>query len=184
MPMPLPSTPNIPNIAALQAYMRAERVGMWLIYDFRGSSGVLARLLPPLAGTKRWTTRRVLLAIPIGMSLYFIFGICLYVMAYFISPVKGALFIGAPLLTLAGFALPFFTDGWPLSASYFGLAISVYYVAAIGIFLAASVLRSKRAHAVLTKAIERVDPTFAMRVQKVSMVLFTVSTGLMQAYTF
>ena len=52
------------NLADLQAFMRDQRIGLWLVYDFRGSSSVLARLLPPPAGSRRWTTRRVLLAIP------------------------------------------------------------------------------------------------------------------------
>lgn len=44
--------------------MRERSIGAWLVYDFRGSSGVMARLLPPAAATKRWTTRRVVLVIP------------------------------------------------------------------------------------------------------------------------
>lgn len=44
--------------------MRARSIDAWLVYDFRGSSAVLARLLPPAEGAKRWTTRRVLLLIP------------------------------------------------------------------------------------------------------------------------
>lgn len=43
--------------------MRQRGVDLWLVYDFRGSSAVLPRLLPSPSG-KRWTTRRVLLAVP------------------------------------------------------------------------------------------------------------------------
>lgn len=53
------------DLAGLQAEMRAQGIGLWIVYDFRGSSGVFDRLLPPHpASAKRWTTRRVYLAIP------------------------------------------------------------------------------------------------------------------------
>ncbi len=53
------------TLADLQAHMREARIGAWLVYDFRGSSSILPRLLPPPAGqSKRWTTRRVMLCVP------------------------------------------------------------------------------------------------------------------------
>ena len=48
------------DLTALQAFMRESRIDAWLVHDFRGSSAVLARLLPG----KRWTTRRLTLHIP------------------------------------------------------------------------------------------------------------------------
>jgi len=53
--------------SAIQAFMKSSRIHGWLIHDFRGSSSVLARLLPASAGgesEKRWTTRRVDFFIP------------------------------------------------------------------------------------------------------------------------
>jgi Xaa-Pro dipeptidase len=57
--------------ASLQRFMREQGIDAWVVYDFRGSSSVLPRLLPrtPAAADggsagRRWTTRRVLLAIP------------------------------------------------------------------------------------------------------------------------
>ncbi len=54
------------QLAAAQMYMSRPDVALdgWLIYDFRGSNALLTRLLPPEAGAKRWTTRRVALYIP------------------------------------------------------------------------------------------------------------------------
>lgn len=48
------------DLKALQAFMRDRRVDAWLVYDFRGSNPVLARLVP--MGTH--LTRRALLLIP------------------------------------------------------------------------------------------------------------------------
>lgn len=48
------------NLDRIRRHMATERLDGWLIYDFRGSSPVLSRLL----GKKRWTTRRVYLFIP------------------------------------------------------------------------------------------------------------------------
>ncbi len=50
------------NIASVQDYMRAQGIGGWLVYDFRGSNPVLQQLL----GGKRWTTRRAVLWVPIS----------------------------------------------------------------------------------------------------------------------
>lgn len=44
----------------VQAYMKQQGVGAWLVYDFRGSNPIL----PQLLGGKRWTTRRAALWIP------------------------------------------------------------------------------------------------------------------------
>jgi Xaa-Pro aminopeptidase len=44
----------------VQAYMKQQGVGGWLVYDFRGSNPIL----PQLLGGKRWTTRRAALWIP------------------------------------------------------------------------------------------------------------------------
>lgn len=51
---------NATSFAAVQAYMREQRIDGWLIHDFRGSNQVLSRLLPG----KRHLTRRVELFIP------------------------------------------------------------------------------------------------------------------------
>ena len=48
------------NLQALQSFMRDQRIDAWLIYDFRGSNPVLARLVT--MGTH--LTRRALLLIP------------------------------------------------------------------------------------------------------------------------
>ncbi|MDX2117790.1 MAG: M24 family metallopeptidase [Planctomycetota bacterium] len=48
------------NLAQVQSFMRERGIDAWLIYDFRASNAVLARVLPG----KRWTTRRVYLWIP------------------------------------------------------------------------------------------------------------------------
>lgn len=48
------------NFSAVQQYMRDERIDGWLVYDFRGSNAVFARLLPG----PRHTTRRAYLFIP------------------------------------------------------------------------------------------------------------------------
>lgn len=48
------------NFDQVQLFMREQRIGGWLIHDFRGNNAVLARIL---AG-KRWTTRRAALFIP------------------------------------------------------------------------------------------------------------------------
>ncbi len=48
------------NLPELQSFMRQQKIDAWVLYDFRGSNFVLARLL---AG-KRWTTRRVYLVVP------------------------------------------------------------------------------------------------------------------------
>jgi Xaa-Pro dipeptidase len=50
------------NTALIQARMREEGVGGWLVHDFRGSNPVLERLLPG----RRWTTRRAVLMIPLS----------------------------------------------------------------------------------------------------------------------
>lgn len=48
------------NLDEVQSFMRERGIDAWLIYDFRGSNAVLARVLPG----KRWTTRRVYVWIP------------------------------------------------------------------------------------------------------------------------
>ncbi len=48
------------NLGEVQSFMRERGIDAWLIYDFRASNAVLARVLPG----KRWTTRRVYLWIP------------------------------------------------------------------------------------------------------------------------
>lgn len=48
----------------IQSALRAAHIDAWLVYDFRGSNQLLARLLPAPPGTKRFLTRRVLLLIP------------------------------------------------------------------------------------------------------------------------
>jgi len=51
----------------IQAHLRREKLDGWLIYDFRGSSLSLARLLPAPGGSgakKRFTTRRMFVHIP------------------------------------------------------------------------------------------------------------------------
>lgn len=52
-----------PSLEAAAEFLDSTGVNSWLVYDFRGSSGILPRLLPPKS-TKRWTTRRVLLVVP------------------------------------------------------------------------------------------------------------------------
>lgn len=49
---------------AVREAMREEKIAGWLVHDFRGSNPILARLLPPPAGAKRWTTRRAVLWVP------------------------------------------------------------------------------------------------------------------------
>jgi Xaa-Pro dipeptidase len=52
----------------LQRYMADQRIGGWLVWDFRGSNNVLARLLPLPANHptgRRFTTRRAALWIPV-----------------------------------------------------------------------------------------------------------------------
>jgi Xaa-Pro aminopeptidase len=54
-------------ITDIQAHLRREKLDGWLIYDFRGSSLSLARLLPAPGGAsakKRFTTRRMFVHIP------------------------------------------------------------------------------------------------------------------------
>lgn len=48
------------ELASLQAYMNDQRIDGWLLYDFRGSNPVFARMMPPLGHT----TRRAFLWIP------------------------------------------------------------------------------------------------------------------------
>jgi Xaa-Pro dipeptidase len=48
------------NLDHVQSFMREQRIGGWLLHDFRGNNAVLARVLPG----KRWTTRRTVLFIP------------------------------------------------------------------------------------------------------------------------
>jgi Xaa-Pro dipeptidase len=48
------------NLAHVQSCLRQQKLGGWLVHDFRGNNPTLARLLPG----KRWTTRRVDLFIP------------------------------------------------------------------------------------------------------------------------
>ena len=51
----------------LQRYMAAQRIGGWLVWDFRGSNTTLARLLPLAQNHptgRRFTTRRAVLWIP------------------------------------------------------------------------------------------------------------------------
>lgn len=48
------------NLAAVQQYLREQRIDAWLIYDFRGSNHYFGRLAPE----KKWTTRRAWLFIP------------------------------------------------------------------------------------------------------------------------
>ena len=55
------------NLHELQKYMADQRIGGWLVWDFRGSNNVLARLLPLPANHptgRRFTTRRAALWIP------------------------------------------------------------------------------------------------------------------------
>jgi Xaa-Pro aminopeptidase len=57
----------IMRLSDLQAYMQDQRIGGWLVWDFRGSNATLARLLPLPKGHatgKRHTTRRACLWIP------------------------------------------------------------------------------------------------------------------------
>jgi Xaa-Pro aminopeptidase len=49
--------------AGIQAFMREQRIDGWLVFDFRGSNQVLARLIPAPGG-KRKTTRRAALFVP------------------------------------------------------------------------------------------------------------------------
>jgi Xaa-Pro dipeptidase len=51
-------------LSKLQSLLAAHHLSGYLVTDFRGSSLTLPRLLPPAASEKRWTTRRVGLAIP------------------------------------------------------------------------------------------------------------------------
>lgn len=48
------------DLAAVQEFMRDQRIDAWLLYDYRGNNPILAQLLPG----KRWTTRRAVLHIP------------------------------------------------------------------------------------------------------------------------
>ena len=48
----------------IQAFMKDQRIDGWLVFDFRGSNQVLARLIPAPAGTKRKTSRRAALFVP------------------------------------------------------------------------------------------------------------------------
>lgn len=52
------------DLPGVQAFMREQRIDGWLVYDFRGSSAVFARLLPDPGPTPRHTTRRAFLYIP------------------------------------------------------------------------------------------------------------------------
>lgn len=60
------------RLADVQAYMREQNIGGWLVHDFRGSNAVLARLLPPdpahNPSGKRFLTRRADLWIPASGS--------------------------------------------------------------------------------------------------------------------
>ena len=47
-----------------QSWMAEHGVDAWLITDFRASSSSFPRLVPPLPGQRRWTTRRVAMVIP------------------------------------------------------------------------------------------------------------------------
>lgn len=52
------------TLTDIQSHLRREKLDGWLIYDFRGSSLSLARLLPAPGGKKRFTTRRMFVHIP------------------------------------------------------------------------------------------------------------------------
>lgn len=52
------------DTARIQSILRDQRIDAWLVYDFRASSAVFARLLPPPEGHRRFTTRRLFLVIP------------------------------------------------------------------------------------------------------------------------
>lgn len=71
-------TPDSPALPPIEDFMRARGIDAWVIYDFRGSNPILARLLPhrphrapagtgtPPAASRRWTTRRAWLVIRPG----------------------------------------------------------------------------------------------------------------------
>lgn len=48
------------NLAAIQSFMAEQKLDAWVVYDFRGNSGVFALLVPG----KKFTTRRIYLVIP------------------------------------------------------------------------------------------------------------------------
>ncbi len=50
------------NLAEIQSQLQAQRLDAWLVYDFRGSNQVFARLFP--SNKKRHLTRRVFLIVP------------------------------------------------------------------------------------------------------------------------
>ncbi len=50
------------SVASVQEYMRANRIDAWLVYDFRGSNGVLNLLMP--LGQGKHSSRRAGLLIP------------------------------------------------------------------------------------------------------------------------
>jgi len=50
------------NVSEIQACLRDQHLDAWLVYDFRGSNPVLARLFP--SEKKRHLTRRVFLLVP------------------------------------------------------------------------------------------------------------------------
>lgn len=52
------------TLAQLASQLASLGLDGYLVTDFRGSSLTLPRLVPPVAGEKRWTTRRVGLLIP------------------------------------------------------------------------------------------------------------------------
>jgi Xaa-Pro aminopeptidase len=50
------------NLPEIQAHLQDQRIDAWLVYDFRGSNQVFARLFP--ADKKRHLTRRLFLIVP------------------------------------------------------------------------------------------------------------------------
>lgn len=56
---------QLTTLSHIQSLLAAHGLGGYLITDFRGSSLTLPRLLPPVPGEKRWTTRRLGLAVPV-----------------------------------------------------------------------------------------------------------------------
>lgn len=66
--MPTPTSSSTPGFAPVQAFMKDQRIDGWLVYDFRGSNAVFARLLPHPGPKPRHTTRRAFLYIPANGS--------------------------------------------------------------------------------------------------------------------
>jgi Xaa-Pro aminopeptidase len=58
-----PSSGQPAHLDAIHGFMRAHAIDAWVIYDFRGSNPILARLLPTPTAARRWTTRRAWLII-------------------------------------------------------------------------------------------------------------------------